>query len=137
MSLFGFFGGDSKSSTSTSTTTYDQKLGADNGGVANRVDAKGDVIIGSDAVANHALNSAQNFLTSSTDFLDKELTNLLTVINNNNTAVTQNAKSAQDIAAGAIAQAQSTDVDKFIKLISAVLVAGVAIVAFKSKAVKL
>ncbi len=133
MSFLGLFGGDS--SSSTSTANYDNKIGADNGGVAVR--EGGTVTIGSDNVANNALNASQNFLATSTDFLDKQITNVLTILDHRGDAADMNAQAAQKIASEAINQSQSTDTDKILKFITVVLVAGVAIVAIKSGVIKI
>lgn len=147
MSLFGIFGGDSSSSTSTSTS--DQKVAADNSGKATRVDGNGATVnIGSDAVAQAAITAgnasasqsiqnSQAVLAKSTDFIGAQLTNLFNVIDHQITTADHAASASQALAASTVDKSQTTNTDSLVKTITIIAVAGVALMAFKSGAIKL
>lgn len=148
MSLFGIFGGDSTSKTTTTSNSYDQRVGAGDGGTANRIDTSGDVTIGSDAVAGAALNAttgtaiaaiqnSKDVLAQSTDFLSKELASFFNVLDKRSMAAENEVQQAHELAAQATLNAQSTDADKIIKIVVVLAVAGVAFAALKSGAIKL
>lgn len=138
MGLLNFLGGNS-SSTNSSTNSYDQKLGADNGASgANRVQTTGgSVTIGSDQVATAALEANAQALGSVTTLLDKQFTGLYNTANQSLTHSQDTVNAAQHLATTVAQQGSQPATTSFIKLAEVLTVGLVAFAAIRFGGLKL
>ncbi len=128
MSLFS-----SKSSSTATSNTYDQKIGVESGGTVNRVDTSGNVTISSDEVANNAIETTKNALDTSVTFLGDTFTKVLSMADTRIASAENNVAASHQLASEAISKSQENIGDQVLKLALYAGVAAVAIVAFKNK----
>ncbi len=145
MGFLNLFGGDSKSNVKTTNTSSDERVGASDNAVAQRVEnaTGGTVIIGSDDVARAAIEGANISLATSESFLSAQLNKLFNSLDAQSASIQGNITAAQRLAGEtvtattktateAISKSQQTAVDDFMKIIWVVGGVGVAVYALKT-----
>lgn len=127
----------STTTTSTSSTVYDERMGAESG---NAIRTSGPVYIGSDelakAVAEGAIKNSKETLTLGTDFVLSAFTRVLDLTANSLNSADKNVEASRNFAADIISKEQESSDDRLIKVISYVMIAGIAVVALQSGALK-
>lgn len=109
---------DSTSNSKNETYNYDQKIGAEGGGVAQRIEASGSTVnISSDEIAQSAIASAQNNLSQTLAFLGDQLTSLYNTVDSRARSAESNVSAAQALAGEVVSRSQETSADAFIKLL--------------------
>ena len=127
----GFF--DTKSTVKNETANYDQRVGAEGGGVAQRVDAAAGstVNVGSDAVATAAINAAGENLERSQNFLSEQLSNLYNLVDSRASSAENNVAAAQALAAEVVGKSQEGATDQLMKMLW--IIGGMALAAYALK----
>lgn len=118
----------SKSSTSQSVTTVDERVAASEGSSATHVATSGQgssVIIGSDELANAALEANRDGLLIATDLIRETLNKAFQSTDNRAEAAENNLTAAQATAAASIQKGQQSADDRLIKLITLLAVTAV------------
>lgn len=126
----------SKASSSQETEVRDERIGADNGATAFRAEGTNTITVGSDDTAQLAIESSTNALTASTDFIGAALTNFFNLADKSLERADNNITAQQATTASLLAKEQESSDDRLIGLVKMAALAGVAIVALQSGAVK-
>ena len=127
MGFLNLFGGDS--SSNTKNETYDQKVGASENAVAQRIEAAqgATVNLSSDKVAQYAIDAASENLSSTQEFLANQITGVLSLLNATQASAAGNIAASQQLASETVSKGQQTTADQFQKL---VLVVGALVIGY-------
>lgn len=117
MGFLNLFGGDS--SSTTKNQTYDQKIGASENAVAQRIEAAegATVTLSSDKVAQYAIDAASANLSATEEFLSNQIGSVLTLLNGVQSSAAANVAASQQIAGETISKGQQTTADQLGKLV--------------------
>lgn len=120
-----------------STSTSDQRVGADNGAASFGAGSNyGDITLSSDDTAQMAIESSVNALTETYDFLGPTLTNFFNLTDKRLERADENSSTTQQFASELLLQQGQTADDRLIKVLLWGGGAIVVVVALQSGIVK-
>lgn len=124
---------DTNSNVKNTTNSYDQRVGAEGNGVAQRVDAAAGstVNVGSDEVSKAAIAAAGENLERSTAFLGEQLSNLYNLVDSRANSAENNVAAAQALAAEVVGKSQEGATDQLMKMLW--IIGGIGIAAYALK----
>lgn len=134
----GLFGGDSKSTTNSTTVIDDSDIAASDNAI---VDAKrfhlavkqggqlrdSTFVFGSDEVANNAIDFAGDAIKTNADFFEKSFTDLLKSSDSRVASAEANLAATRNFAGEIIEKGQESADDRLIKLVA--IMGGLAVIA--------
>lgn len=123
---------NSSSSSSQATEVRDERVGADNGATAFRATGTNTITVGSDDVAQLAIESSTNALTETTDFLATAFTQFLNTTDKSLERADSNLQAQQATTAQLLAKEQESSDDRLIKIFQLATFAAVGVVALRS-----
>ncbi|PCI54039.1 MAG: hypothetical protein COB36_11065 [Alphaproteobacteria bacterium] len=125
-----------KAKASQDSQVTDNRIGADNGGIAvHSVDAD-KVTFGSDETAQFAIEASTNALTTSTEFIGDALTSFFNLTDKRLESADRNQAAQQALTGSLLAKEQESSDDRLIKIFQYGILAFLGYAAIKSGAIK-